>query len=153
MSSMIHILAVTDGHKHFSKPIDEYIKRLWKSVRMQYVKPSKKTSIQEIRSHELQLIDGALNTIKDKKVIVLSEKGESISTDVFCKKIQDYEMSYKNIVFVVWGAYGIPMQHLRIQHDLLSFGHATMPHGLALLVLLEQIYRCGMIKKWTKYHH
>jgi 23S rRNA pseudoU1915 N3-methylase RlmH len=27
----------------------------------------------------------------------------------------------------------------------------TMPHSLAFLVILEQIYRIEMIKKWTNY--
>jgi 23S rRNA pseudoU1915 N3-methylase RlmH len=28
----------------------------------------------------------------------------------------------------------------------------VLPHGLAILVLIEQIYRISMMKKWTSYH-
>ncbi|MBP7062355.1 23S rRNA (pseudouridine(1915)-N(3))-methyltransferase RlmH [Patescibacteria group bacterium] len=35
----------------------------------------------------------------------------------------------------------------------ISFGKITMPHGLAKLVLLEQIYRIETIQSGKKYHY
>jgi 23S rRNA pseudoU1915 N3-methylase RlmH len=35
----------------------------------------------------------------------------------------------------------------------ISFGAITMPHWLAKLVLIEQLYRCKTIQIWKSYHY
>jgi 23S rRNA pseudoU1915 N3-methylase RlmH len=34
-----------------------------------------------------------------------------------------------------------------------AFGAITMPHGLAKLVLIEQLYRCSTLDSWKIYHY
>ena len=47
-----------------------------------------------------------------------------------------------NVTFVTGGPYGLDNEVMKEYVDmLLSFGGMTMPHGLAKLVVLEQVYR------------
>lgn len=102
---MIYILAVTDGYKHFGKAIGEYEKRLGKKIHIQKIKPSKKTNIDEIRTQEAESINKALEKIKSKKVILLSEWGTTYDSPTFAKDLHQKSSISKNLVYIVGGSY------------------------------------------------
>ncbi len=55
-------------------------------------------------------------------------------------------------VFVIGGAFGLGEVVLRSADRKLSLSDLTLPHGLARLVLVEQLYRAGTILKGQPYH-
>lgn len=58
------------------------------------------------------------------------------------------------MTFVIGGPYGLDNAVMKEHVDMmLSFGGMTMPHGLAKLVVLEQVYRVGMIREGREYHY
>jgi 23S rRNA (pseudouridine1915-N3)-methyltransferase len=59
-----------------------------------------------------------------------------------------------SVTFVIGGPYGLNNAAMKAHVDMmLSFGGMTMPHGLAKLVVLEQVYRVGMIREGREYHY
>jgi len=57
-------------------------------------------------------------------------------------------------VYIIWWPYGIDEKKMMPYVDhVYSFGKQTMPHGLAKLVLLEQIYRATTIHDNKSYHY
>jgi 23S rRNA (pseudouridine1915-N3)-methyltransferase len=59
-------------------------------------------------------------------------------------------MSRRDLCFVVGGPFGIDLD--AADHRL-SLGAITLPHQLARVVLLEQIYRAHKIIAGEPYHH
>ena len=55
-----------------------------------------------------------------------------------------------DLCFVVGGPFGLQLEH--VEHRL-SFGPATLPHQLARVVLLEQLYRAHKILAGEPYHY
>jgi 23S rRNA (pseudouridine1915-N3)-methyltransferase len=55
--------------------------------------------------------------------------------------------------FIIGGAYGIDEELLSGCHRVLSFGPMTLPHELAQVILLEQLYRAAAILQGLPYHH
>ncbi|QLA16936.1 23S rRNA (pseudouridine(1915)-N(3))-methyltransferase RlmH [Desulfolutivibrio sulfoxidireducens] len=55
--------------------------------------------------------------------------------------------------FVVGGAYGLADEVLARADEIVSLGPGTLPHELARVVLLEQIYRATAILRGAPYHH
>ncbi len=55
--------------------------------------------------------------------------------------------------FVVGGAYGLAAGVLARADETVSLGPGTLPHELARVVLLEQIYRAAAILRGAPYHH
>ena len=55
---------------------------------------------------------------------------------------------------MIGGSYGldVPMLASEVQ-ELISFTPWTLPHALAVLVLLEQLYRIDNFLSGGKYHH
>lgn len=80
----------------------------------------------------------------------LDADGEATSSHGFARWLEQRRQAGRDVVFVVGGAYGTPLS--RWDHTL-SFGPLTLPHQLAKVVLLEQLYRGHMILAGHPYHH
>lgn len=57
-----------------------------------------------------------------------------------------------HIVFIIGGALGLSPEVLERSGAVISFGPITLPHALARVVLLEQLYRAVKISRGEKYH-
>ncbi|MCF7835450.1 23S rRNA (pseudouridine(1915)-N(3))-methyltransferase RlmH [Candidatus Gracilibacteria bacterium] len=148
---MFVILAVSDSDKHFDIAIKEYQKRFGKKLKIENIKPSKNgTHIQIIQKDTQNIIDIISKRFGSYKKVLLSKDGKSLDTDQifdFCKKNND-------IVFIIGGPYGLDEKLLENDIDLkLGFGKITIQHGLAKLILLEQVYRVDMISQNRNYHY
>ena len=57
-----------------------------------------------------------------------------------------------DIAFVIGGSDGVSDDVRARADEMLSFGRITLPHNLARVVLLEQIYRACKISRGEPYH-
>lgn len=81
------------------------------------------------------------------------ESGKEVSSEKFAGKLESLGASGKShIVFVVGGALGLEEGILIRADEAMSFGEITLPHALARVVLLEQLYRAAKISRGEKYH-
>lgn len=87
---------------------------------------------------------------KDDFVIALDETGTQYSSPHFAEKI--FTTSHKEITFLIGGSWGLNTRILQEAHIVISFGKQTLPHALARIVLLEQIYRATLIQSGKTYH-
>ena len=83
-------------------------------------------------------------------VVLLDERGRSRDSVAFSRFLDERRLEGRPLVFVVGGAYGLKLAGA---HELLSFGPMTLPHQLARIVLLEQLYRGLSILAGSPYHH
>ena len=149
---MIKIITLVDSFKHFEWAIKEYEKRLWKECEIIKLKPEKNGSDEQIISKETSILMQKLSKENGMK-IVLNPKGKNFSTEEFYYKIEQSKLIHKNIIFIIWWALGIDYNILKSHIDMeINLWKMVLPHGLAILVLIEQIYRISMMKKWTSYH-
>ena len=81
--------------------------------------------------------------------ICLSENGIQMSSNTFSKFIFNNK---EKLSFIIGGPDGHSSEILKEADYILSLSKMTMPHEMATLVLIEQIYRAFSIKKGSKYH-
>ena len=83
----------------------------------------------------------------------MDERGASLTTTKLTELYNKWEMrGVKKVTFLI-GASDGHTQELRDQADLvLSLSALTLQHELALVVLLEQVYRIATIKRGEPYH-
>lgn len=82
--------------------------------------------------------------------IALREEGKQLSSMKFAELIRNKRDAASDIVFIIGGAYGLG----NVQEDMsLSMAPWTLPHQLARISLLEQLYRAFTIISGSKYHH
>jgi len=85
--------------------------------------------------------------------IVLDERGEQLGSRAFAGKIDAWEQqSVKAVALLIGGADGHTDALRRAAHWTWALGKLTLQHELALVVLLEQIYRAYTIKAGLPYH-
>ncbi len=149
---MIAIYIFADSHKHFSSIIEEYLKRLGKHLELIELKPVKKWTPEMIIKNETKLFQEKIKSSHWYKIL-LSQNGTNISTWDFSQLLESRKDRWESIIFFIGGANGLDYDMLRDEVDMeLSLGAMTLPHSLALSVLLEQIYRASEIQKGSKYH-
>ena len=83
-------------------------------------------------------------------VSLLDIGGQALDSVRFSRFLEDRRMSGRDLCFVVGGPYGLELE--RADHRL-SLGPMTLPHQLARVVLLEQLFRAHKILKNEPYHH
>ena len=78
--------------------------------------------------------------------IVLDEKGRDLTTKQFASLLGS------GTSFLIGGADGLPEEVRRDARLLLRLSSLTLPHALAQVVLLEQIYRAATMLTGHPYH-
>lgn len=100
---------------------------------------------------EAQILWSAVPT--SATVLVLDERGKSLSSEEFSAKIRKYADSGVNdLVFMIGGPDGHAPQTRDKANDLIALGPMVWPHRLVRIMLLEQIYRSVTIMVNHPYH-
>ncbi len=150
---MYKIIIFSDTFKHFETWVKEYEKRLGKDIEIIKLKPSKCRTQELIIEEETNVLKEKLEKIKWYKILLFIE-WNIISTEKFWELVEKAKQNYSDIVFIIWWAYGVDIKKIdSLINFKLSFSPMTFPHSMAFLILIEQIYRIEMIKKWSWYHH
>ena len=84
-------------------------------------------------------------------ISLLDDEGERFTSQAFAAWLEQRRRSGRDLCFVVGGAFGLA--ELPAAEHRLSLGPMTLPHQLARVVLLEQLYRGHKILAGEPYHH
>ncbi|MCA9600372.1 MAG: 23S rRNA (pseudouridine(1915)-N(3))-methyltransferase RlmH [Myxococcales bacterium] len=87
-------------------------------------------------------------------VVALEVEGKSWSSHDLSKFVERVEGSGANgVAFLIGGSYGLPPELSKAADVQLSLSNMTLPHRLARLLLLEQVYRAFTISRGEPYSH
>ncbi len=86
-------------------------------------------------------------------VVVLDPRGKQLSSEELARFLDEHQnRGTQTLLFVVGPANGLSDQARHAAALQLSLGNMTLPHELARIVLLEQLYRAFTILKGHPYH-
>ena len=85
-------------------------------------------------------------------VIMLDEKGKNYSSVELAAAFKKWQLNYSGFTFIIGPADGLGDNIKKEADQLLSLSHLTFTHDMALVILLEQIYRCIAINNNHPYH-
>ena len=83
-------------------------------------------------------------------VSLLHREGEQLDSLSFSRFLEDRRQAGRDVCFVVGGPLGLQLDD--VDHRF-SLGPLTLPHQLARVVLLEQLYRGHKILAGERYHY
>ena len=151
----IAILRVAKGRvKWADAGSQEYLRRIGQGWKLQEVtlRPSHKGEIEERRRHESD--DVRRRLLPTDRVIVLDERGEQVSSEVFAGWLQEsMNEGIKRVVFVIGGPFGHDPALRQEAWKVLGFSPLVLNHELVRVVLSEQLYRASTIIWGGSYHH
>mgnify|MGYP000000926315 FL=1 len=136
----------------------EYIKRLSAFAKVNVVEVAEERCGDSPSAGEIEKVlqkEGERIIAKIPKgaaVVPLCIEGSEFSSPQLAKQIAQTGMRNSALAFVIGGSFGLSPQVKQLGRIKLSFGKMTLPHQLARLVLLEQIYRAFSINNNSKYH-
>lgn len=90
--------------------------------------------------------------LNDSFNIVLSEDGKEFTTSTFASKIESQKLNYSQLNFFVANAYGFDQEIKQKANLVLSLSQMTTGHELALVFLLEQLFRISNLNAGGQYH-
>ncbi len=135
---------------------EDYLKRLGRYFPVEVVEVAEedinRRSPEEVLSAEASRL--AKRIPSSTYVIALDrEKGEQLSSEELARTLEALGLSgQSHVVFILGGPLGLSAELLGQSDEVLSFGSITLPHALARVVLLEQLYRAAKIVRGEKYH-
>jgi 23S rRNA (pseudouridine1915-N3)-methyltransferase len=149
------ILAVGRLKERFwREAADEYLKRLKPYADVRVVEVADRDSG---RNKVRALADEGADVLRaipaSSYVVALDAGGQQLSSEGFSANIDELVLhGSSHLVFVIGGSVGLSAEVLERADARLSLGLMTLPHNLARVVLLEQLYRAFRISRGEPYH-
>ena len=132
----IFLIAVGRVRPPYQDDVEHYRKMLAGHVKVDHV---------EVREDEK-----VVPRIPDRALtVLLASDGKSLSSEEFSDWIEERRMGGRDLCFVIGGPKGLDLE----ADERLSLGPMTLPHQLARVVLLEQLYRAHKILAREPYHY
>jgi len=87
------------------------------------------------------------------KLICLERGGDQLDSEEFAQALAKFrDRGAQGLAFFIGGADGLGLAAQFKANRVVSLGPITLPHGLARIVLAEQIYRAGTLLTGHPYH-
>jgi 23S rRNA (pseudouridine1915-N3)-methyltransferase len=132
----IIVLAVGRLRPPYADDVQHYLKLLARHARVEMI---------EVRQEER-----VAARIPDRAFVSLLDRaGEQFDSLSFSRFLEDRRQSGRDLCFVIGGPLGLQLDE--VDHRF-SLGALTLPHQLARVVLLEQLYRGHKILAREPYH-
>lgn len=146
----IKVIVVGKGEPSFLGLEEEYQKRA-KAFPVEVCEVKQFGDDQVARKREAEVI---LAKLPEKgAVILLDERGDALTSHDLAKRISDAQQrAVPNLTFVIGGASGFDPSVKARADQLLALSAMTLPHKMARLVLIEQLYRASSIIRGEPYH-
>lgn len=152
----IRLIAVSDRQPAWvGHAFDEYVRRLpgqWR-FRLHTVPTARRTGAgsanQAVEAEGLLV----LKQLKPAETMVLlDEKGTELTSDGLSSRLADWQAEGSDLAFVIGGPDGVSAECARRAGFRWSLSRLTLPHGLARVVLAEQLYRAHTLLQGHPYH-
>jgi 23S rRNA (pseudouridine1915-N3)-methyltransferase len=131
------VLAVGRARPPYSDDVQHYQRMLAGYCRVEQIE------VREDQDVERRIPDRAY-------VVLLDRTGRPCDSVEFAKWLDERRLAARDVCFVIGGPYGTELSRA---DERLSFGPITLPHQLARVVLLEQLYRAHKIIAREPYHY
>ena len=152
------LLCVGKARGPVGSAISEYedrVRRYWRfeclEVEAGFGRSSKKANPDLVKGKEQERILAGVPERSD--VIALTRHGKALDSRGLASFLEGKALaSTRDITFVIGGAYGLREGVLSKADLRLSLSTMTLPHEIARLLLVEQLYRAGTILRGEPYH-
>jgi 23S rRNA (pseudouridine1915-N3)-methyltransferase len=126
---------------------DEYLKRISRYAEIAGMALKDEAAILSLAS------GGRQNQNKERhKLVLLDSRGKQLSSEELAEFLERAQVNAIPLVFAIGGSDGFSEETRSQAGFTLSLGKLTLPHELARVVLVEQLYRAFTILKNHPYH-
>ncbi len=151
------IRAVGQPHESWQEDaIQRYVQRLKPLAKVEILEAkeghegSNKPNEQRTREREAEKL--LYHLPAQAFVVALDEGGKNLDSITLSRNIETWTEGGRPLVFLIGGSWGLDPSVRERADIIISFGKQTLPHILARITLLEQLYRTETILHHKEYH-
>ncbi len=137
--------------------LDIYVSRIGHYVPFTMTEIPELKNVSSLTKEQIKAKEGLLimkNIRPTDEVILLDEKGREFSSMEFASFLSGrLSGSFRDIVFVIGGAYGFSGEVYSRADGKISLSRMTFSHQMVRTIFAEQLYRAFTIIKGEPYHH
>jgi len=133
---------------------DDYAKRFPPELRVELravkTEPRASRTLETLLAAERQRIEAQI--ARGMRVVVLDERGESLTTQALARRLRDWQGGGDDVALVIGGPDGLEPDFRAAAHERIRLSDLTLPHALARVLLVEQLYRAWSVNAHHPYH-
>ena len=149
----ITILAVGRLRPYYREAVDDYARRLTRYVTFrerEVREASRAPTVTSQRTDEAERLQAKIPA--GTTLIALAREGTSWSSTTLAEQLDRWLVVSRPLWFIIGGSHGLDPPLLTSASARWSLGPLTLPHELARVVVIEQIYRAFTILRREPYH-
>jgi 23S rRNA (pseudouridine1915-N3)-methyltransferase len=133
---------------------DDYAKRFPPELRVEIKTVKTETrgskTLETLLSAERERILAVLP--RGCRVVVLDERGSTLTTQALAEQLRGWQLDATDVALVIGGPDGLEPAFRTSAHQRIRLSDLTLPHALARVLLIEQLYRAWSINAGHPYH-
>ncbi len=150
----ITLLAVGKLRPFYREACDEYLGRLRRYAKVSEIEVREASRAPTVAAqHKEEAVRlGAKLPPGSGPVVALSRGGTAWTSAELARQIQRWQLAARPVALVLGGSNGLSRELLAAASGRWSLGRLTLPHELARVVVVEQLYRGFSIIRGERYH-
>ena len=133
---------------------DDYAKRFPPELKVELkavkTEPRGSKTLDTLLAAERERIAAAIP--KNTRIVVLDERGTPLTTKALAQRLIYWQLSGDDVALVVGGPDGIEPAFRQAAHERVRLSDFTLPHAMARVLLIEQLYRAWSVNAGHPYH-
>lgn len=133
---------------------DDYAKRFPQELKVELkavkTEPRGSKTLETLLAAERARIEAAIP--RGSRIVALDERGTALSTLALAGKLKTWQLDSTDVALVIGGPDGLEPAFRQAAHERIRLSDLTLPHALARVLLIEQLYRAWSINANHPYH-
>ncbi len=133
---------------------DDYAKRFPPELKVELkavkTEPRGSKTLDTLLAAERERISAALP--KGARIVVLDERGTNLTTKALAQRLTDWQLGGDDVALIIGGPDGIEPTFRQTAHERVRLSDLTLPHAMARVLLIEQLYRAWSVNAGHPYH-
>jgi 23S rRNA (pseudouridine1915-N3)-methyltransferase len=133
---------------------DDYAKRFPPELKVELkavkTEPRGSKTLETLYAAERARIESVIP--RGARVVALDERGTSLTTVALAAKLKAWQLGADDVALVIGGPDGLDPSFRQAAHERIRLSDLTLPHAMARVLLIEQLYRAWSINASHPYH-
>jgi 23S rRNA (pseudouridine1915-N3)-methyltransferase len=133
---------------------DDYAKRFPPELKVELkavkTEPRGSKTLDTLLAAERERITAAIP--KGARTVVLDERGTNLTTKALAQRLTDWQLGGDDVALIIGGPDGIEPAFRQTAHERVRLSDLTLPHAMARVLLIEQLYRAWSVNAGHPYH-
>ncbi len=133
---------------------DDYAKRFPPELKVELkavkTEPRGSKTLDTLLAAECERIEAALP--KNARIVALDERGTTLTTKALAQRLTDWQLGGDDVAMIIGGPDGLQPAFRQAAHERIRLSDLTLPHAMARVLLIEQLYRAWSVNAGHPYH-